>query len=145
MPDEWPAVSQLPDMLIPEISRAMAQLQFDFKRLDSNALDAALIRHCLGVPGYAERLGYSESTLSRVCDAAQGRSAKQVIDRRVALEAARELVHSQASVAEVNHHLGFSEATNFVKFFRRMNGYSPQAFRNRVTTPWQLSPELPDL
>ena len=78
---------------------------------------------------YARRLGYSESTLSRACVAAEGRSAKQVIDRRIALEAQRLLVHSTASVAEIAHQLGFSETTNFVKFFRRLIGDTPSAFR----------------
>lgn len=80
----------------------------------------------------AARLGYSESTLSRACLAAVGRSAKQVIDRRVALEAARQWVPSQLSVAEIGHGLGFTEATNFAKFFGRMNGLSSQAFRQTV-------------
>lgn len=82
---------------------------------------------------YAKRLGYAESTLSRACVRAEGRSAKQVIDRRIALEAQRMLAHSAASVAEIGHRLGFSEPTNFVKFFRRMIGATPAAFRLRFT------------
>lgn len=85
-----------------------------------------------GVQHYAARLGYSESTLTRACRAAEGRSAKQVIDRRIALEAARELVHGGASVAEIAHRLGFSEATNFVKFFARLHGLSPLGFRKKM-------------
>lgn len=85
-----------------------------------------------GVQHYAARLGYSESTLTRACKAAEGRSAKQVIDRRIALEGGRELVHGGASVAEIAHRLGFSEATNFVKFFARMHGLSPLAFRRKM-------------
>jgi AraC-like DNA-binding protein len=100
-------------------------------RLFTRALESSFQQR-LGVKDYAARLGYSESTLTRACLAAEGRSAKQVIDRRVALEAARQLVHSQISVAEIGHGLGFSEATNFVKFFGRMNGASPQAFRQQM-------------
>lgn len=100
-------------------------------RLFVRELEAGFRRR-IGVADLASRLGYSESTLSRACKAAEGRSAKQVIDRRVALEAARQLVHSTASVATIGHHLGFSEATNFVKFFSRMQGLSPQAFRRSM-------------
>lgn len=82
---------------------------------------------------YAARLGYSQSTLSRACLAVEGRPAKQVIDRRVGLEAQRLLAHSAASVAEIAHQLGFSETTNFVKFFRRMTGRTPRAFRDAMT------------
>jgi AraC-like DNA-binding protein len=85
-----------------------------------------------GVQDYAAKMGYAESTLTRACKAAEGRSAKQVIDRRIALEAARELVHGPASVSEIAHRLGFSEATNFVKFFARLHGLPPQAFRHSM-------------
>lgn len=78
---------------------------------------------------YARRLGYSASTLNRACVIAEGRSAKSIIDRRIALEAQRLLIHSRASCAEISHHLGFSESTNFVKFFFRVIGKKPEAFR----------------
>jgi AraC-like DNA-binding protein len=77
----------------------------------------------------ARRIGFSESTLSRACVATAGRTAKEVIDQRIALEARRLLAHSTATIAEIGHELGFSEATNFVKFFRRMARTTPVAFR----------------
>lgn len=77
----------------------------------------------------AARIGYSERTLSRACEAAAGRTAKQVADARTLLEAKRLLVHSGASAVQIGHQLGFSEPTNFVKFFRRLAGVTPQAFR----------------
>lgn len=95
----------------------------------------ASYRNRLGVNDYAARLGYSASTLSRACLSAEGRTAKQVIDRRVALEAARLLVHTSLSVVEIGHHLGFSEPTNFVKFFVRLNQRTPQVFRQKHGPP----------
>jgi AraC-like DNA-binding protein len=79
---------------------------------------------------YAKYLGYSESTLNRACEAATGQSAKVLIDRRLALEAARLLIHTDASIAEIGHQIGFSESTNFVRFFARMNGATPARFRH---------------
>ncbi|AOW14451.1 hypothetical protein LPB72_02990 [Hydrogenophaga crassostreae] len=58
-----------------------------------------------------------------------GFTAKQVIDRRIVLEARRLLAHSQMPVAHIGHQLGFTEPTNFVKFFRRLGGETPQQFR----------------
>jgi AraC-like DNA-binding protein len=84
---------------------------------------------------YAAHLGYSESTLNRVCEAATGQSAKVLIDRRLALEAARLLIHTDASIAEISHQMGFSEPTNFVRFFARMNGATPARFRNDKLAP----------
>jgi AraC-like DNA-binding protein len=81
------------------------------------------------VYGYARLLGYSTSTLNRACSIAEGRSAKSIIDRRIALEAQRLLIHSRATLVEISHHLGFSEPTNFVKFFARVTGRKPESFR----------------
>lgn len=77
----------------------------------------------------ARRTGFSESTLSRACVATAGHTAKELIDQRIALEAKRLLVHSKATIAEIGHGLGFTEPTNFVKFFRRVALTTPLAFR----------------
>ncbi|KJK44091.1 hypothetical protein UK23_30780 [Lentzea aerocolonigenes] len=78
---------------------------------------------------YAARIGYSLRSLNRICVEATGQSAKTLIDARVALEAKRLLVHTDLSSAAIGHRLGFSEATNFTKFFARETGMSPGAFR----------------
>ncbi|MEQ4303065.1 AraC family transcriptional regulator [Plantactinospora sp. B6F1] len=81
------------------------------------------------VEDYAGRLDCSVRTLTRACLAATGRSAKQVIDERVALEARRLLAATDLPVAEVGRRLGFPEPTNFGRFFQRAVGHSPGAFR----------------
>lgn len=80
---------------------------------------------------YAARVGYSPRSLNRICQAATGRSAKALIDSRVALEAQRLLAHTDLPAAAIAHLLGFSEPTNFTKFFTRKTGESPGAFRDR--------------
>jgi AraC-like DNA-binding protein len=81
------------------------------------------------VEEYAERMGYSVRTITRACLAATGRSAKQVIDDRVTLEAKRLLAASDAPIADIGRRLGFPEPTNFGRFFHREVGASPGAFR----------------
>ena len=83
---------------------------------------------------YARRLGCSEKTLDRACASAVAITPKQLIQRRVILEAKRVLAHSDASVKSLAHDLGFSEVTNFVKYFRRATAESPAAFRKRIRT-----------
>jgi len=78
---------------------------------------------------YAARVGYSLRSLNRACQAATGRSAKALIDARVVLEAKRLLAHTDLPAAAIGHRLGFSEATNFTKFFVREAGLTPGAFR----------------
>ncbi len=79
----------------------------------------------------AARLGYSPRTLTRACKAATDRTAKEVIDYRVILEAQRLLVNRNTTVDHVSRELSFSEPSNFTKFFRRATGESPDAWRAR--------------
>jgi AraC-like DNA-binding protein len=80
---------------------------------------------------YAGELGLSEKTLGRVCIAQQGQTPKRIIEQRIILEAKRVLAHGETPVKAVAEDLGFSEVTNFVKYFRRSEGVTPSAFRRR--------------
>ncbi|NMO51139.1 AraC family transcriptional regulator [Actinoplanes sp. TBRC 11911] len=85
------------------------------------------------VEDYADELTCSVRTLTRACLAVTGRTAKQVVDDRVALEARRLLACTSMSVAEVGRSLGFPEPTNFGRFFHREVGTSPGQFRMDTT------------
>lgn len=101
----------------------------------SHAFNALIDVHLYerrGLSWYARQLEVSTRTLSRACMKAFGMSAKQHLDGRVALEAKRLLVHTDDSVQAVGARLGFDEATNFVKFFRRIEGETPLGFRRRI-------------
>ncbi len=83
------------------------------------------------VTDYASQLGYTEKSLARAVEAAMGMSAKGFIAARVNLEAKRLLVHTDLTVASIAERLGFEEATNFSKFFKREAGCTPAEFRQR--------------
>lgn len=95
------------------------------------------------VDDYARLLGCSVRTLTRSSLAATGRTAKQLVDDRVALEAKRLLAESDLPVAEVGARLGFSEATNFGRFFTRTVGCSPGAFRAASVVPEEPPAQTP--
>lgn len=78
---------------------------------------------------YAAAIGASTKTLSRVTAVCADASPKELIDRRVVLEAKRLLAATPGSASSIGAALGFSEATNFTKFFVRHTGRSPQEFR----------------
>ncbi|BCJ57616.1 helix-turn-helix transcriptional regulator [Micromonospora endophytica] len=86
-------------------------------------------QHTRRVEDYADRLGCSVRTLTRACLAVTGRSAKQVLDERVALQASRLLAATDEPIARIGRQLGFTEPTNFGRFFTREIGVSPGAFR----------------
>ncbi len=81
------------------------------------------------VVDYAQHLGYSARTITRACLEVTGLTAKKVISERLVLEAKRLLVHTDRTAAQIGSELGFSEPTNFAKFFFRNTGNSPGRFR----------------
>ena len=95
------------------------------------------------VEDYAARIGCSVRTLTRACLATTGRSAKQVIDDRVALEAMRLLAATDDPITLVGRRLGFTEPTNFGRFFTRETGWSPGAFRSDGYQRWADAAPVP--
>lgn len=83
----------------------------------------------------ARRLGYSQRTLTRACLLATGRSAKQVIDDHVLIEAQRLLTDPDHTITGVASTLEFSEPGNFTKFFSRTAGESPAQWRRQILRP----------
>jgi AraC-like DNA-binding protein len=97
----------------------------DFKRL----LEKNFSRHHQ-VANYANQLGCSERSLTRATRLMVGMSAKEYIDTRINLEAKRLLKQTTLSVSSIAYQIGFDEPTNFIKFFKRLEGCSPTYFRN---------------
>ena len=87
------------------------------------------LRRLHRVADYAKLIGCSQKSLHRAAIEVAGVSAKTYLSQRIALEAQRLLVHTAWPIAVVAEELGFDEATNFVKFFRRETGQVPGRFR----------------
>jgi AraC-like DNA-binding protein len=81
---------------------------------------------------YARALDSSEKDLSRATLSITGMSAKRFIVDRICLEAKRLLAYTELPISEIGNRLGFDEATNFVKFFRRETGSTPGIFRREL-------------
>ncbi|MEM7138991.1 MAG: helix-turn-helix transcriptional regulator [Myxococcota bacterium] len=84
------------------------------------------------VRDHVRGLGYSERTVDRACRRVTGQSAKGVLSDRLVLEARRLLAHTDKSAATIAAELGFTEPTNFHKFFRRQTSERPSQFRDKV-------------
>jgi AraC-like DNA-binding protein len=90
----------------------------------------ARFAECHQVEGYARELACSTKTLRRCCVAMRGVLPKQLIEERILLEAKRLLAHTAHPIEQIAGSIGFSEHTNFVKFFRRHAGLLPSRFRD---------------
>ncbi|MBH0239068.1 helix-turn-helix domain-containing protein [Methylobrevis albus] len=78
---------------------------------------------------FARTIGVSERHLSRICRAATGRPAGELIEAAVMREACRMLVYTRGSVAAIGYGLGFEDPSYFSRAFRRVMGLSPGAYR----------------
>jgi AraC family transcriptional activator of pobA len=83
------------------------------------------------VARYAKRLAISESGLNRLCRHLAGRSAFELVQQRLALEARRRLVYVDGPVGSIASQLGFKDPAYFCRFFRKHNAVSPSVFRRR--------------
>jgi AraC family transcriptional activator of pobA len=81
------------------------------------------------VPDYAAALMLTESKLNRVCRAVAGRSAYDVAQARLLLEAKRKLLYLPVPAALIAYELGFEDPAYFWRFFRKHTGLTPAAFR----------------
>ncbi len=82
-----------------------------------------------GVGAYAEGLGVTATHLTRVCRAASGRPASDLLQERVVFEARRLLAETALPVAEISRSLGFTSPAYFTRAFQRRTGQTPSAFR----------------
>lgn len=113
-----------------EAQRVAAPLNLQrFKRFQQLVEKNFARRH--QVAEYANLLGCSEKSLTRATLEVAGVTAKTYIASRITLEAKRLLAHTALPIARIADDIGFDEATNFVKFFKRNAGCPPGEFRRR--------------
>lgn len=74
---------------------------------------------------YADALGLTRRTLSRLTAARLGCSPMDLIHRRLALEAQRLLRYTNATATQVAAELGFDDPSYFSRFYLRITGRRP--------------------
>ncbi len=85
------------------------------------------------VNNYASQLSMTEKRLNHATIKILGKTPKKMIDDRIMLEAKRLLAHTHESIKEIGFDLGFTEPTNFIKFFKKHNSSTPVEFRERLS------------
>lgn len=94
------------------------------------ALVEANFRKRWSVTTYAEELGVTRDRLGDICRRVRGLGPKELIDRRIALEARLQLENSSSSLEQIAGLLGFTTAAQFNRFFHRAVGTTPGAYRS---------------
>lgn len=78
---------------------------------------------------YAEKLFISPKYLSLIIKESMGRSAAEVIDEYVILEAKNLLRFSGKNIQQVAYELNFPNQSSFGKYFKHLTGMSPSEFQ----------------
>ncbi len=82
---------------------------------------------------YATKLNITYKHLNAVSKEMVNTTAKKFIDQFVILEAKRKLINSSIKSNELAFDLGFNEPTNFVKYFKRFTGSTPNMFKKQFS------------
>lgn len=80
---------------------------------------------------FAELLHTTPQNLNAACRKQSGKSASELVSGRLLLEAKRYILHTDNTISEVAHILSFTDTSNFVKFFKRLEGVTPIQFREQ--------------
>lgn len=84
---------------------------------------------CKSPAEYAASMNISLSYLNEAVKATTGLSVSSVIQQEIMLEAKRLLYHSNCSVKEIAHELGYEDHTYFSRLFKKAAGVTPGGFR----------------
>lgn len=78
---------------------------------------------------FAATLHTTPQNLNAACRRHTGHSASQLIQQQLMLEAKRYLLHSDLPISEIAELLQFTDASYFIKFFKKSMGITPKQFR----------------
>jgi AraC family transcriptional activator of pobA len=81
---------------------------------------------------YAEQLRIAPVRLNRLCLKIAGKSAFEITQERLMLEACRKLTYVPAGVAGIAYELGFQDPAYFSRLFKKLVGMTPKEYRQRT-------------
>lgn len=83
----------------------------------------------LSTSDYASMLFIHPRHLTNTIKMTTGKSPCNIMEERLADEAKNLILETDLSMAEIGQKIGYEEPTNFVKFFKGMEGITPLQFR----------------
>lgn len=82
------------------------------------------------VEAYTKMLNVSPGFLNKICRQFSGLSAQQMIHQKLVSEIKKQLYHNK-SAKEICYEFGFSDPSNFNRFFKKNTNSTPQQYRKR--------------
>lgn len=81
------------------------------------------------VSQYTDWLHLSSYQLSAITKTLLNKTPSEIINDYIILEAKRQLLATSNQVSQIAYHLGYDDASYFIRFFKKHTGLSPEAFR----------------
>jgi AraC family transcriptional regulator, transcriptional activator of pobA len=91
-------------------------------------LEAEVSKH-KQVSYYADSLNLSQFQLNSITKTLVGKTAAELIDDHILLEAKRYLLATSNQVNQIAYHLGYEDVSYFIRFFKKRTGHTPEMFR----------------
>lgn len=83
------------------------------------------------VEAYTQMLNISPGFLNKICKKYSGLSALQMIHQKLISEIKKQL-HQNRSAKEICYEFGFSDPSNFNRFFKKITSITPQQYRKSL-------------
>lgn len=83
------------------------------------------------VEAYTKMLNISPGFLNKICRQFSGLSAQQMIHHKLISEIKKQLYQNK-SAKEISYELGFSDPSNFNRFFKKLTNTTPQQYRKKM-------------
>ena len=83
------------------------------------------------VSQYTELMNLSHYQLNEITKVTVGKTASELINEHIILEAKRYLLATSNQIKDIADHLGYEDVSYFIRFFKKQSGYSPESFRHK--------------
>ena len=77
-------------------------------------------------------MSLSAYQLNNITKTTLGKTASDVINDHIILEAKRYLLATSEQVNQIAYHLGYEDTSYFIRFFKKHTGKTPDAFRSNL-------------
>lgn len=78
---------------------------------------------------YADMVSLSPFQLNSITKSLLGKTVAELIEDQILLEAKRYLLATANQVSQIAFQLGYEDVSYFIRFFKKLTGHTPEAFR----------------
>lgn len=90
------------------------------------------VKNSRSVKFYAYHLAISTKKLNSILKKYTGKKAKEFIEERIISDSKKLIIETPDTIKQISYAMGFSEPTNFNKFFKKYNSITPLQFREQI-------------